>query len=281
MPDNDFLTNIMRQDQVQFEPETTVEDDEKEKETPSDPSAEKEPKEGESESQSEDKDGKDEPQPKESEKSEDEEPAVFEAFHKHPRWRAMQDELRTLRDFQERTLPILEKISTSMETREETAANMPDWFKEAFGDNQEIWQKYLAAGAKEKSSLKEEILNEINSTIQQASAEEQKWDKWVEDSIAELQNEGLEFNRNELLKVAVDYQPSDENGNISLRKAYDILKLAKGTTATPKPDATKKKEIASKTMGNVPVKEKEKDVRTWGEMQGRSFADIPRNAPEE
>lgn len=270
MPDNDFLAGIRRENMMEFAPEK----DEQETETPAESPSEKEPKDEESGSQPEAQEGKDDTPPAEAKPSEEEEPAVFEAFHKHPRWQSLQKELKDLSQFKEQTMPLLEKIATSLESNQDTIPPMPDSFKDAFGENQALWEKQYRYEKQREDRLLSAVRQELQTAIQAPTREEKKWNEWVDNSVAELEAEGLKFNRNELMKVAVDYQPTDKEGNISLRKAYDILQLKKSQTTPASKPAEKKKEIAGKTMGGKEGTTEVKDYKTWGEMRHRSFADI-------
>ncbi len=78
---------------------------------------------------------------------------------------------------------------------------------------------------------------------QAKSAEEKKWADWVNTSLDKLEDEGNKFDRNELQKVALEYLPTDLNGNIDFGKALKImtqLKAHENAAQEVKSDARKR-----------------------------------------
>src|SRR3990172_7473731 len=90
MNDNTFLASLQQEGRI----DQPVREEKEEKETPPAPPAENNRSEDEPKSQP----GKDEPkgegEPDGKKPKEGEEPAIFQAFHKHPRWMALQEELK-------------------------------------------------------------------------------------------------------------------------------------------------------------------------------------------
>ena len=210
-------------------------------------------------------------------KKSEEDVAVFQAFHKHPRWLALTQELQELREFREKVNPLLDRLGDRPNKTEETT-EIPDWFTELFGDNQGAWKKYRAYDAEQRKQLRTEIFEEMRSAENHKQQEEKKWDKWVDSEIQKLEDEGLKFNRNELLKIALDYAPTGADGNVSLRKAYAILEATKGEKKPElKQPAEEKKKIADQTMKKGKSDEGRKDFKTHADFTGKSFTDlIPR-----
>lgn len=281
-----FLANLEHEGRINPDARSK----EEEKETPPVSSAEKEPKD-ETTSLVE---KKGEGETSDSEKSA--KPEVFQAFHKHPRWISAQQELKELRDFKERIEPLLSQLDKKPVEREEKQ-QIPTWFIDLFGENADAWAKYRAYNVEERKQIREEILGEVRREAQTASAEVQKWDKWVSTEFNSLveddeissrakaigfdlsKEDQLKSFRNELSKVAVDYQPSDDENNISFRKAFDILELQK---LRKQPDKTgqvdRKKEIADKTMDKGKSEADKKNFKTSFDLAGKSFRDL---VPEE
>ena len=270
---NSFMAGIKQEGRIDPNAE-----DHEEKDTPPESPAEKETEEDETESSPEEK-GKDEsPDPKK-----DEEPAVFQAFHKHPRWIALNQELDSLREFKEQAAPLLERLGKSKPAEENV--EIPEWFQELFGDNANAWKKYRAYNATERQQLRQEILTEIKSESTKATQAADKWVKRVDDEIsnleadpevvAELKKLNLKFNRNEVLKAANDYRPTGEDGQISIRLAYNLWKSLRNQS---KPDEKKssdeKKKIADKTMGKSAEESTKKNYKTSADLAGKSFRDL-------
>lgn len=273
--DNEFLASLQREGQI----ETPAEEQEEEKETPPESPAEKEPKEDKPESQTGDEsEGKGDEKKPEGKIKEGEEPAVFQAFHKHPRWKALNEELGTLRQFRDEVaplLPLIKKLGEPGMIEDKTEA--PSWFSELFGDNKETWAKYQEYNSNERKQLRTEILTEVQGRQEEVAQATKKQEDWLDGELVKLDEVIAEeklpkYNRNELMKIAVDFKPTDDKGNISLKKAYDILQMQKGKTETPKSD--EKKKIADKTMAKSKSDEEKKDYKTSHDLAGKSFHDL-------
>ena len=278
MAENEFLASIQREGAI------TPSEEDKEgtgKEAPPAPPADEKTPEDKPASPAEG-DQKDESgKPKEGE----DKPLVFEAFHKHPRWIALQKDLKDLTEFRTKALPILEKLG---EIPDKKTDEIPGWFSELFGENPAAWKKYQVFTKSEREQLQNEILTTIRSEMKQATEESKKWESWVDEEVVRLESDSeivadlkklnLKFNRNEVLKVALDYRPSDDQGNISLRLAYDIWKSQKLSQKPEDPNATdEKKKLADKTMGKGKGEGDKKDYRTPADLQGKSFRDLVPN----
>lgn len=283
----EFVTSVEQEGKIEADP---VQADKEEKETPAESSAETKPEDDKTASPAE-KEGEDEtPESKKDESEKGEKPAVFSAFHKHPKWRAMNEELGELRKFREVAQPLLEKLGKPAEKTEETE-EMPEWFTEVFGENDKAWGKFQNYNATQRKQLRTDILKEIQDQSQKASDDTKKWDKQIDteltdivsddEVIAKVKELGVDLGkeaqaksfRNELLKLALDYQPIGEDGQISLRKALDILLLTKGKKE-PEKKSTEKKEVADKTMKKGKTEEGKKDFKTSFDLQGKSFRDL-------
>ena len=174
-------------------------------------------------------------------------------FHKHPRWKKKQEEIEALKEQVEE----LKTTSTTKDAPLDAAEEpLPQWVLGLAGgqDTPEArnWYKqYKAANQSDRESIRQEVLSEIKQTQEKEKQELDKWNSWVDDEVVRLQDEGNSFNKNELLKVANEYQPVDAKGNISFDKALEILKLQKAQKAEAAVEKTdKKKEIAASTTSH-------------------------------
>ena len=94
-----------------------------EKETPSDSPNEKEPKVEE---------------PSKGDNTTEGEKPKDVPFHEHPRWKEREEELKELRAFKEEVTDKFQEL----EKPHSKSGNIPDWFKELYGENEVAWQKY-------------------------------------------------------------------------------------------------------------------------------------------
>lgn len=254
---------------VQTEGETLEEQDNREKETPEESPTEEKTEESEPSSQGEEKEqetpkekeGKETPEPKEKPENTETEENI--PFHKHPRWQEMQRRLKEkdealadLTKFKEEAQPKLQELG-----KEDRP--VPQWFSETFGENKEAWNQYQSYEQQLRQDIKNEVKEEQQSQAQKQQDDQKHWQNWVSDKIGELQDEGLQFDRNELLKTVADYKPTDEEGNLDFRKGYEILSRLKEVEGAKKSQETqKKKEVASQTMEESKGEQPEKGYKT-------------------
>ena len=190
-------------------------------------------------------------------------------FHEHPRWIAHQKELEELRAFKEEVTPKLEELTTRTP---DTTTTVPDWFKELYGDNVQAYQKLQAHEQQTYQEIEQRVLNAQEARKQQELQELAKWNGWVENEVNRLKSEGKSFERNELLKVMLDYRPSDDKGNFDFTKGYGIYEALKAKEVAPKSEARKKLgDMAStSTKGESP----KKDYLTAAELRNTSMSEL-------
>lgn len=194
-------------------------------------------------------------------------------FHKHPRWKKMQEDKETLAEELEETKRKVEELSKTKV--QEEPISVPNWWKEQYGDDEASegkYKQYLTNNEEFKENLKSELKQELEA---EQRAEEtrtleakEKAEAYVDEQIEALKGQGKQFDRNELLKFMLDFEKEynipivhtegDLKGNYNFEKAYELM-----TKLSPKEKnevTSKKKEIASETMnarpatqGNVPI----------------------------
>lgn len=227
-----------------------------EKDTPSESQTENEPKE-------------DEPEVGDSTPAANAEDNV--PFHKHPRWIQREQELEALRlrdEARERELAELR----AQATREPVETEVPDWFSELYGHNTAAWEKYNAHQQAERERLKQEAVIEVERRQQAEVAENERWNGWVETEVERLAAAGKQFDRNELLKVMLDYRPTDPNNNLDFDAGYRIYEALKS-----KPDparAQARKRVADTTSSPNVGERKQKDYMTSSELRNLKWGSI-------
>jgi len=179
-------------------------------------------------------------------------------FHKHPRWiereKKWKNEIKTLKQENKETLKeALESI------KPQEPKTIPRWFKGIYGDDQEMWNEYQSGRASERQSIKKEILDEQKATVEKQATEQKKADDWINDEIAKLKADGKKFNRNELLKVALDYRATDAQGNIDFEKSFEIMEVLK--KKNPKKSKALKK-LADSTVSGKDTETTPKSYKT-------------------
>lgn len=248
-----FLANVRQEDEVQ-----TVRTDEPVKETPAVPPADNQPE-----------------QDKPSQGGENT-PDANLPFHKHPRWIKTQEELAELRKFKDEAAQrLLDRTSSQ---RDEAKTSIPDWFPKTGNqaNDEAQYKQYLSYENGVKAQIKQELLEDQEKEARAKSEEEKKWTDWVNDSIQELEDEGQRFDKNELQKIALEYLPSDENGNIDFRKALKIMQQLKAPqVAQQQQQSDIRKKIADTAgAGNSRPESKPKQFQTQTSLRNKSWDNL-------
>lgn len=198
-------------------------------------------------------------------------------FHKHPRWIAREKRLKEyeerdrareaeLVELREKIGEVSQNIATAREEQEAgEEVTIPEWFVTLYGDDPDAYLAWLDAEEAKEQEREERLLKRMEDRKVEASQKEEADVQWVEDQLTslqeELEEEGLEtFDglseeelkefHNGVLRIVRDYIPTDEDGNISFRKAYNILQneiAAETAKATkPKSSVPDKKRLTSR-----------------------------------
>lgn len=162
-------------------------------------------------------------------------------FHKHPRWQKTQNELKEMR----------EKVAKFESERTQSTPELPTWWKNQYGDTKESLERYQAVTQKdgELDWIKNSVLSEIDNRTKADTSQMQEANEYVDTQIAEMQDEGMKFDRNSLLKFMVDFQNEfgagsllDADGNYDFRKALSMKNRMQPDEVE---DAGVKKQLAS------------------------------------
>jgi hypothetical protein len=148
-------------------------------------------------------------------------------FHKHPRFKALVEEKNQYKEELDKLREDVEsKFSEIKESRSETV-KIPSWFTELYGDNEVAWGKYQEHDKETRAEIKRELREEFESEAKEQENSSAKWNTWIDDQVDALKDEGLKFDKNELMKVMMDYKPSDDAGNLDFKKGYEIMEVLK------------------------------------------------------
>ena len=267
---NEFLANIQQEDEAI---NLSVEQDEKEKETPSGSPAEKEPKEEAPPSQG--------GGAKEAEASKENTPDVSQTpLNKQHRWIDQARKIKELEEFKDRAIPLLERIGEKPDKIESEA--VPLFFSRLYGEDTEAWTLYRTYEKEQSGRLRAELREEFRNDEKRKVEEAKKSEAWLDDELQKLSDNGLKFDRNELLNIALKFSPREDDGNYSIPKAYEIwkamneAKASKGQISPSESRVEEKKKIADITMKKGNANEEKRDYKTSADFKGKSFADISR-----
>jgi hypothetical protein len=263
MPEEEKAAAPEEQEETFYKKEEDLKpfEDKEEKETPADSPSEEEtkkeeppsPQGGEAEKEAEDTEAEEKPVP----------------FHKHPRWRQMQGKMSQLEaDKEELRIRLEERTRQPQPAQPEP---IPAWFSGLYGDNAKAWQNFQAMRETDRQRVKKEIYTELSKAEKQMTAQEQARVKehstWLDNEIEALKAEGKKFDQNELFDAALRHRPTDDEGNISLAQAYEILQLEKAASKdTSKIKARKK--VAEATSSDSKGETKPRNYKTPEDLKG-------------
>ncbi len=150
-----------------------------------------------------------------------------EPFHKNPRFKRLVEEKNQLHSEVETLKTQLQELGTKVNNPIQANSQVPDWFVELFGNSPEAWSKYQTKQTEERNTIKQEVMRELESRATEQRQNQEKWNNWVGQQVESLKDEGLSFDNNELMKVMVDYRPTDDEGNLDFKKGFAILSKIK------------------------------------------------------
>ncbi len=154
-------------------------------------------------------------------------------FHKHPRWIKQQKENETLRQEIEKLKSLETRFNEIEPNLKKEVPTAPQWWVDRYGNDEKSlqnYQEYAETTKQERDRIKQEVVSELQREQEAKSQEATKANEYVESQIAEMQDEGIEFDRNELMKFMVDYQDEfgasgllDDKGNYDFRKSLNLM----------------------------------------------------------
>jgi hypothetical protein len=191
-------------------------------------------------------------------------------FHKHPRFKQVIEEKNRLKEELEEMKAHMEEKFNNLETKQ-SLNEIPSWFVEMFGDNEAAWKVW----EKKEKADRENILKEAANLYEKQKAvteeESQHWDQWVDDNVSSIPNIKNENDKNELLKIMLDYKPTDDEGNLDFQKGYNIWKMSKKQNEVTQ----NKKEIADVTNSESSAeKSNDKGYLTTNDIRGKAWYQI-------
>jgi len=192
-------------------------------------------------------------------------------FHKHPRWKAKQQEIENLKKTVDELLPFREEVERlrqdfSKVSPQETT-QIPPWFSALYGENYDAWKIMELKEKEDRLKFKQEVVQEIENRQIEEKKEKDRWNQWIDNQLVNLENEGKKFNRNELLKIIDDYRPIDEKGNWDFNKGYELLQLKK-QLENKNGHSQSRKQLASLTTSESSFEENSKNFVTNLDFKG-------------
>lgn len=177
-------------------------------------------------------------------------------FHKHPRWIKTQERLKNYEKRFEEYESKFKEVEPLLKQRQDT--ELPDWWKNTYGNTSEskdAYRKYEETTKAERDRIKSEVLDEIQAQQTQSLQADDQAKEYIESEVEAMQDEGLKFQTNELMKFIIDFQDKygagsllDTQGNYDLRKALNLMQELRPEEKNSSTET--KKRIASETISS-------------------------------
>lgn len=192
----------------------------------------------------------------------------------HIRWRERETKLKADYEarLEEKARELEEKFSSRFKSDDEPVS-IPKWFSRIHGEDPDAWNEYKEYDAEQRETIKRELVEEQEAQRRQADEEVKYWNKWVDDEVSRLSTEGKQFDRNELIKVMLDYRPTDQEGNFDFNAGYRILEALKIKEADPEKSQARKK-IADLSTKSSNTPEAKKTYVSSVDIRKKSWSDL-------
>jgi len=190
-------------------------------------------------------------------------------FHEHPRFQKLLEDRRTDRETIDLLKQELEGIKSAPQQESQPAPAVPEWFSNILygAEKSEIekeWDVYIKQTDQTKQTWIDQAVSEFERRqSEKISAEQKAQDEanaYVEEQLQTLEGEGLKFDKNKLFDIAIKYNPTNNEGLIDLRKAYDLMTILEQKDDSAQKEARKK--IAEQTSPDKSVEDAPRKFKT-------------------
>lgn len=136
-------------------------------------------------------------------------------------------------------------------------ASTPEWFKEAFGENPELSNKFLQWFSAQTQVIKDQVIREYASKSQAEQEAAAQGVAFIQEQLDAVSDEfGVNLEKkladgtdnlvlNEFLKFVYEVKPTDDDGNLDLKKGWKVFQqIQSGQKSGP---AAARKRIAGGT----------------------------------
>ena len=200
-------------------------------------------------------------------------------FNKHPRWKQMQEERDQLRrqveDLEASARSVAERLPAPVEGIED----IPTWFQMAVSNDVNIWKEYKKHSSVEREELKRELFQEQQNVKQREVQESQRWSKYVDDSLAKVQDKyNVDFSteqgkntQKEFVDFMMKRRPTDAQGSYDFNNGWEWFSELKQKT----PDRSEgKKKVAAMSDSSGSSERAGRESVTREDLRGRGWRDF-------
>lgn len=167
--------------------------------------------------------------PSEEVKSEPEEAEENVPFHKHPRFKELTTRLKEYDEkfdtrVEERVREVLGNVSKAHEEGKDITKEIPDDFKELFGEDPKVYEKFSSFLGNVLKEHEEKTLQRLEEKQKTEKEQVEKANEHIDNEIKKLQESGKQFEKNELIKFMLEWEEQYGPQGIVTDGAYDFSK---------------------------------------------------------
>lgn len=197
-------------------------------------------------------------------------------FHKHPRFKEIIEENKTLRDDLSK---VRDDVSRQFEEIKKPITDViPESFQKLYGDSPEIWSAWKSYISEEKENWKKDTLATIKAEAEsklkeqeEIKSKEQEAQRYFENQFQEIEKTEGKIDRNAVVKVLEKYPIyNKETGLYDVKGAYDIYKL----TNKVDPEKLKQRKAIADASTSTGGSSTEPGTVTWDSLKSKGFSDF-------
>lgn len=191
-------------------------------------------------------------------------------FHKHPRFRALTQENKELKEQIAEINSKMENFASKFTEQETAAQPIPQWFVRLYGEDQDLYSAYKQEEEVRISNMKQSVLSQLEPELKKIEKEEEneKVNSFINSELEAIKEENPGIDTNAVMKVVYEKKLFDENGNLNFRAGAEWIKN------NPKAIDVKtetKKEVAGKLATDNSAEPVKKDFVTSQDIAKRDW----------
>lgn len=191
-------------------------------------------------------------------------------FHKHPRFRALTQENKELKEQIAEINSKMDNFSSKFTSQETAAQPIPQWFVRLYGEDPDLYNAYKQEEEVRISNMKQSVLSQLEPELKKIEREEEneKVNSFINSELDAIKEENPGIDTNAVMKVVYEKKLFDENGNLNFRAGAEwVLNNPKASNLKTET----KKEVAGKLATDNSAEPVKKDFVTSQDIAKRDW----------
>lgn len=191
-------------------------------------------------------------------------------FHKHPRFRALTQENKELKEQIAEINSKMESFSSKFNEQETKAQPIPQWFVRLYGEDPDLYSAYKQEEEAKIAAMQQSVLSQLEPQLQRIKQEEEneKVNSFINSELEAIKEEYPGVDTNAVMKVVYEKKLFDENGNLNFRAGAEWVK---NNLKAPDVKTETKKDVAAKLATDNAAEPVKKDFVTSQDIAKRDW----------